>query len=116
MTESIRQKKIASVVQEEMNKIFQKKNISTFHGGMVSIMNVSITPDLLIARIYLSLFQVDSKEALLEELEEHKPEFRKILGNSIRQQVRRIPELEYYIDDSMDRVFRLEEIFKQIKK
>src|SRR5437868_7123025 len=116
MTESIKQKKIASVVKEEMSRLFQKKNLSTWKGGMVTITNVSITPDLLIARIHLSLFQVKDTEELMKELNDNKHEMRHQLGNTMRNQVRRIPEIEYYIDDSLDKVFRLEEIFRDITK
>lgn len=116
MEESIKQKKIASVVQDEMSVLLQRKNFSSWRGGMVTITGVNITPDLLIARIHISLFQIKDTEELMEELEQQKNELRNQLAKKIRNQVRRIPELEFFIDDSLDKVFKLEEIFKQIKK
>ncbi|HYV93129.1 MAG TPA: 30S ribosome-binding factor RbfA [Chitinophagales bacterium] len=114
--EKVKQKKIASVIQQTLSEIFQKENLSMVKGGMVTISAVEVSPDLSIAKVYLSLFQIKEPQVFLEELKEHAPELRRQLGNKIRNQVRRIPELHFYLDDTLDNVFRLEEIFKQIKK
>ena len=83
-------------------------------GGMVSISSVKITPDLLEARVYLSFFQVaDAKEAL-KKIQDKAGEIKRELGNQVRQQLRRIPEVKYFRDDTLDHVFRMEEIFKEI--
>lgn len=114
--QSTKQKKVAGVIQEALSEIFQRENLSMVKGGMVTISEVSVSPDLLIAKVYLSLFQVKEPAQFMKELEKHVPELRHRLGNVIRNQVRRIPELHFYLDETMDQVFRLEEIFKQIKK
>ena len=114
--ETTKQKKIAGVIQQALSEIFQRENLSMVNGGMVTISEVSMTPDLLIAKVYLSLYQIKEPKKFLEEIEKQSPELRHKLGNKIRNQVRRIPELHFYIDETMDHVFRLEEIFKQIKK
>jgi ribosome-binding factor A len=114
--EKVKQKKIASLIQQELGKIFQKENLSMVNGGMMTISAVEVSPDLGIAKIYLSLFQVKEPKIFLEEMKEHSPELRRLLGNKIRNQVRRIPELHFYLDETLDNVFKLEEIFKSIKK
>ena len=114
MQEGKRQKQVAGLVQEELNTIFQKFNLNMIHGGMVSISSVKVTADLLEARVYLSFFQVaDAKEAL-KKIQERSGEIKRELGNSVRQQLRRIPEIKYFRDETLDHVFKMEELFKQI--
>jgi ribosome-binding factor A len=83
---------------------------------MVSISTVKITPDLLEARIYLSLFQVKDAEAVIRRIEERKGELKKELGLRVKQQLRRMPELRFFKDDTLDHVFKMEEIFKKINE
>ncbi len=116
MEESKRQKQIAGVIQEEMNDIFLRFGINMMDGGMVSISQVKITPDLLEARIYLSLFQLKDPEAALKRIEDRKREIRGELGNRVKQQLRRIPELRFFKDDTLDHVFKMEELFKKINE
>ncbi len=116
MEESKRQKQIAGVIQEEMNDIFLRMGLNMMDGGMVSISHVKITPDLLEARIYLSLFQLNDPGTALKKIEDRKSEIRKELGSRVKQQLRRIPELRFFKDDTLDHVFRMEEIFKKINE
>lgn len=83
---------------------------------MVSISSVKITPDLLEARVYLSLFKVADAQAAMKKIEERAWEIKKELAASVKQQLRRIPELRFFHDDTLDHVFKMEELFKQIKK
>lgn len=116
MEESKRQKQVAGVIQEEMNDIFLRMGLNMVNGGMVSIAAVKVTPDLLEARFYLSLFQVKDQEAVLEKIEERKGELRRQLGERVKQQLRRVPELRFFKDDTLDHVFKMEEIFKKINE
>lgn len=116
MVEGKRQKQIGQLILEEMSDIFQREGISIIDGGMVSISKVSITPDLLEARIYLSLFKIDQPEELMQKITDRTPEFRNLLGRRVRHQLRRIPELKFFLDDTLDHVFKMEEIFKSIKE
>lgn len=115
MEETKRQKQVARLIQEEMSMLFQKEGLSMVMGGMVSIAAVKVTPDLLEARIYLSLYQIEHKDLALKVFVDKTPELRKALGNRLRHQLRRIPLLQFFIDDTLDEVFKLEEIFKSIK-
>ena len=85
-------------------------------GGMVSITKVMITPDLLEARVYLSFFQVKDATALLYKIKERGWEWRKLLGQRVKNQLRRVPELHFFSDDTLDHVFKMEELFKKIKE
>ena len=90
--------------------------LNIVNGGMVSISSVKITPDLLEARIYLSIFNVPDNKAVLKKIEERGWEVKRELAARIKNQLRRIPEIKFYLDDSLDHVFKMEELFKQIRK
>ncbi len=115
MEESKRQKQVGQLIQQEMSSIFLREGINIVDGGMVSISKVAVTPDLMEARIYLSLFQIKDGEAMLKAIKERTGEWRNLLGQRVRNQLRRIPELSFYIDDTLDYVFKMEEVFKKIK-
>jgi ribosome-binding factor A len=115
MQEGKRQKQIAGLIQEEINTIFQRLSLNIVDGGMVSISSVKITPDLLEARIYLSIFNAPDNKAVLKKIEERAWEVKKELASRVKHQLRRIPELKFFLDDTLDHVFKMEEIFKQIK-
>jgi ribosome-binding factor A len=114
MQEGKRQKQVAGVIQEEMNQIFQRMGLTMVDGGMVSISNVKITPDLLEARIYLSLFQVKDTAKVIQYFEDRKPEIKRELTSRVKHQLRRMPELRFFHDDTLDHVFKIEEIFKKL--
>ena len=114
MQEGKRQKQVGGLIQEELNTIFQRFGFNMIDGGMVSISSVKITPDLLEARVYLSFFQVADAQEALKKIQEKASEIKRELGNRVRQQLRRIPEVKYFRDDTLDHVFRMEEIFRKI--
>lgn len=116
MEEGKRQRQVAGAIQEEMNDIFRRLNLSMLDGGMVSISSVKVTPDLLEARIYLSLFQVKDTAAAMKTIEHRAWEIKKELADKMKHQLRRIPVLHYYLDDTLDHVFKMEEIFKSINE
>jgi ribosome-binding factor A len=114
MLESKRQKQVAGLLNQELSDIFQRMGLNIIDGGMVSISKVTITPDLFDARIYLSFFQVTDNEALLEKIKERSWEIKRELTSRVRNQLRSMPQLSFYIDDTLDYVFKMEEIFKKI--
>ena len=115
MREGKRQKQVGGLIQEELNNIFQRMGLNMIDGGMVSISSVKITPDLLEARVYVSFFQVPDAKAALTKIQDRAGEIKKELGNRVRQQLRRIPEIKYFTDETLEHVFKMEELFKQIK-
>ncbi len=114
MIEGKRQKQVAAVLQEELNEIFRKLGLTMLDGGMVSISSVKVTPDLLEARIYLSLFQVQQPAVVMKKIEDRAWEVKKNLADKVKHQLRRIPVLQFFLDDTLDHVFKMEELFKQI--
>jgi len=114
MTEGKRQRQVAGVLQEALNDIFRRLGLSMMDGGMVSISSVKVTPDLLEARIYLSLFQVSNPAQAMKTIETRAWEIKKELSLRVKHQLRRIPVLHFYRDDTLDYVFKMEEIFKSI--
>jgi ribosome-binding factor A len=116
MEEGKRQRQVASVIQEEMNDIFRRLSLNMIDGGMVSISNVKVTPDLLEARIYISIFQAKDEKVVMRKIEDRAWEVKKELADKVKHQLRRMPVLHFYLDDTLDHVFKMEEIFRQIKK
>ncbi len=116
MEEGKRQKQIAGLLHEEMSTIFQRIGLNMIDGGMVSISSVKVTPDLLEARFYLSLFQVKDTVTALKKIEERHHELKKELASRVRHQLRSIPVLKFFQDDTLDHVFKMEELFKKIKE
>jgi len=114
MEEGKRQKQIAGLLHEYMTDIFQRLSLSMLNGGMVSISSVKVTPDLLEARIYLSFFQITDTAAALKKIEDRGWEIKKELVTRVKHQLRRIPEIKYFADDTLDNVFKMEELFKKI--
>ena len=115
MIEGKRQKQVATVINHELNDIFLRMGLNMSDGGLISISSVKITPDLFEARVYLSFFQVKDNEAALARIKDRYKEIRKELGARVRHQLRSIPELTFYIDDTLDYVFKIEELLKKVK-
>jgi ribosome-binding factor A len=115
MTEGKRQKQVAGVIIHELNDIFLRMGLNMQDGGMVSISSVKITPDLYEARVYLSFFHIKDNDAMLTKIQEKSKEIRKELGNRVRHQLRSIPQITFYIDDTLDYVFRMEQLLEKIK-
>ncbi len=115
MKEGKRQKQVGSLINKEINDILQRLGLSMIDGGMVSVSAVRITPDLLEARIYLSFFKIEDPKAALKKIEDRGWEIKKELANRIKLQLRRIPEIKYFADDTLDHVFKMEDLFKKIR-
>ncbi|MBK8495413.1 MAG: 30S ribosome-binding factor RbfA [Chitinophagaceae bacterium] len=116
MLESKRQKMVAGLLNKELSDIFQRLGLSMMDGGMVSISSVKITPDLYEARIYLSFFKVADSFDALKKIEDRSWEIKKELTTRVRHQLRSMPKLTFFIDDTLDYVDKMEKIFKEIKK
>ena len=114
MNESKRQKQIGGLLNEELNDIFRRLGLNMMDGGMISITSIKITPDLLEARVYVSLFQVKDAKAAMKKIEDKAWDIKRELATRVKQQLRRIPELKFFLDETLDHVFKMEELFRQI--
>jgi len=111
--DSIRQQKISTLLKRELSIIFQEESRILFGGKLITVTNVRVSSDLGLAKIYLSFMAVKNMTEALEEVKQHAWSVRKSLGIKIGKQVRRIPELSFFIDDSLD---YFEEIDRLLKK
>jgi ribosome-binding factor A len=112
---SIRTERLGSVLQKDLGDILQKGY--QLSGSFVTVTNVSLTPDLGLAKVQLSIFAPGRQEEdIFNFIEENKVEIRHELASRIRHQVRRIPEINFYMDESAEYVNKMEQIFKKIEK
>lgn len=114
--ETKRQKQVAGLIKEELSVIFQYLGLSMKDGGMISIASVKITPDLFEVRVYLSLFQVKDPMATMKKIEDRSWEIKKELVSRVKNQLRTMPQLTFFQDDTLDYVFKMEEVFKKINE
>jgi ribosome-binding factor A len=109
---STRQNKISRLVQREMADILLKLNKSKFTGKIISVSVVRVTKDLGIARVYLSIFPSEFAEKILSELKLITKQIRGDLGRKVGKSLRVIPNLEFYIDDSLDYIDKIDKLLQ----
>jgi ribosome-binding factor A len=113
--ESRRQQQVAGVIQQEIGDILQKNGRNYYGSSFVTISGVKVTPDLLVARIFVSVFVENERKAVIEALKNNASHIRGQLGNKVKNQLRRVPELEFFLDESLDEVFKIDKLLKEIK-
>ena len=107
-----RQNKIARLLQKELSLIFQQQT-RAMHGTMVSVTRTKISPDLSICTAYLSIFPSEKGEEILNNINANVKGIRYELGTKVRNQLRSVPELRFFIDDSLDYIDRIDELLKK---
>ncbi len=112
--DSVRQQKYAKLIQKELGELFQREGRNWYGPHFVTVTGVKITPDLGLARVHLSVFKAPKPLEILKNLRKHKTEVRLQLGRRIGKQARIIPELEFFIDDSLDYAEKMDAIFKNL--
>lgn len=110
--ESNRQKKINQLLQKELAEIFRKQSAEMNSNILISVTEVKVSSDLGVAKVYLSIYPQEYREALMKEIQILNPKIRKILGNRIAKQVRQVPELIFYLDVTLDTVEKIEKALK----
>lgn len=108
---SIRQNRVERVIQEELSQYFQRNAREVCLGAMVSVTIVRVTSDLSLARVYLSIFLGPDKKEVLESIRENDRKIRGEIGNRLKN-MHKIPELSFYIDDSLDYAENIEKLLK----
>jgi len=114
--ESKRQQKFAGVIQQDLAAIFQREGMNYLPNTLITITKVRVTPDLAIARVFLSFFNNANTSLALQTIKSHASEIRYKLGARIKDQVRIIPQLEFFVDDTSEYVERMDKIFDKINK
>ncbi|KPM47065.1 30S ribosome-binding factor RbfA [Jiulongibacter sediminis] len=112
--ENKRQKQVSRQIQKDLGEIFQKDFKLAFDNAFITITDVKVSPDLAIARVYLSFLMVDDKEALLEKIREQTKKIRGIFGHRVRNQFRIVPHFQFYLDDSAEYAQRMNELFDKL--
>ena len=110
--EGTRLQKIERLLQKELGDIFQKET-QAMHGVLVSVSVVRVSPDLSVARAYLSIFPSAKGEELLEAIRSNTKAIRYDLGQRVRLQLRKIPELSFFIDDSLDYIEHIDSLLSK---
>jgi ribosome-binding factor A len=110
---TIRQNKVSRLLEKEIGDMFQREEQGLFTGGIATVTGVQVSSDLSIAKVYLSLLGNLKPEDTLEMLEEHRGHIRKSLSSRVRHQMRIVPDLRFYIDDSFNTYLRIEELLKK---
>lgn len=112
MNETNRQRKVAQIIQEDFAELFRKQSAESQQNILVSVSDVKVSADLGIAKIYLSIFPQEFRSPIMNEIEENKAQYRNFIGQKMAKQVRIIPQLNFYLDTSLDDVEKLERELK----
>ncbi|MDR2146872.1 MAG: 30S ribosome-binding factor RbfA [Tannerella sp.] len=110
--EETRLSKIERLIQKELSELFRKQT-AQMRGTLVSVSSVRVSPDLSNARVYLSIFPSEKGKEILESIEKNKKTVRFDFGQIVRNQLRRIPELDFFIDDSLDYVEKIDKLLQK---
>ncbi|MDP4149538.1 MAG: ribosome-binding factor A [Bacteroidota bacterium] len=116
MQEGKRQKQVGALLQQELSDIFQRLGLGMLDGALISITSVKMTPDLLEARVFLSLFQVKDAAATMKKIEEKAWEIKRELASRVKHQLRRIPLLQYVLDDTQEHASKMEQLLKKLSE
>lgn len=112
-SESTRQQKVARQIQKDLAEIIRARGMSAYDGALVTVSGVKITPDLALAKVYVSIFPSVKAEAVMQKLEDETSRLRGELGRRVAKQLRIVPELAFYLDDSLDYVEHIDELLKK---
>ena len=113
--ESIRQKQIGEQIRRQFGTILQEEG-SLIYGRdkLVTVTNVKMSPDLMIAKIYISVYGSENKQEVILEMEENIVQLRRSLARKVGKQMRRVPEIEFFLDDTVDEMYRVEALLNRV--
>lgn len=113
--ESIRQKQVSSIIQREMSVTLQKLGQFTFDGALVTITRVKLSPDLMLAKVYVSIYNTPDRKLLMDFFHTNMSQIRWDIGNRLSKQVRRIPLFEFHLDETLDEVDKINAMLAKVK-
>lgn len=115
--ETKRQKQVAEIVKRNIGIVLQQEGTYIYGSStLVTVTAVKMSPDFNLAKIYLSVYNRENKEAVIDELDANVHRLRQSLAYRIKRHVRRIPEIQFYIDETLDEMYRLNVLFKDLEK
>jgi ribosome-binding factor A len=112
-SETTRQQKVARQIQKDLAEIIRARGMAAYDGAMLTVSGVKITPDLALAKVYVSVFPSVKATDVMNKLEEETSRLRGELGRRVAKQLRIVPELAFYLDDSLDYVEHIDELLKK---
>jgi ribosome-binding factor A len=114
--DSRRQLKIGSLIKEVFSQVLLREGKNLYGKALVTVTNVKVTSDLTLARFYLSIYNTENPDSVIDIFNEKKFEVKRMLAEKLRHDLRRIPEIEFFRDDTLDYVYHMEDVFKKIKE
>lgn len=115
-TESKRQKQVSEVIRRNFGLVLVQEGHNIYGDALVTVTNVKMTPDFGLAKIYLSIYNTQDKQEIIKLMRKNQHMLRNELARRIRKHVRRIPNIDIYEDETLDEMYRLNELFNQINK
>ena len=115
--ETIRQKQVGEVMRRYFSMILTEEG-SLIYGRdkLVTVTQVKMSPDLMIAKIYISVYGTENKQEVILELEDNYPRLRQVLGSKVGKHMRRVPHLEFFLDDTVDEMYRVDALLNRISE
>lgn len=112
---SKRQRQVAEMIRRNLSAVLQQEGSYIYGDALVTVTNVILTPDLLNAKIYLSIYNTDNKQAVLLMMAEERSRLQQGLAQRVRKQIRRVPQIVFYEDDTLDEMYRVNDLFKRLE-
>ena len=112
--ESKRQLQVAALIKRNFSMVLHQEGAYIYQDALVTVTNVKVTPDLSLAKIYLSIYNTDNKQAVLMKLEDQYYRLKQIFSQRIRKQIRRIPDFSMFIDETLDEMYRVNALFDRL--
>lgn len=112
---SKRNLQVAEIIKRNMGMVFFQEGSYIYNEALVTVTNVQVTPDMSQSKIYLSVYNTEDKNAVLELIQHQTHRLRQLLAHRIKKHVRRIPTIHFFIDDTLDEMYRLNALFDNIK-
>ncbi|HLU94491.1 MAG TPA: 30S ribosome-binding factor RbfA [Membranihabitans sp.] len=109
-----RQSQVGELIKRNFSQVLQEEGAYIYHNALVTVTKVLMSPDLSYAKIYLSVYNRDDKALVIQELVQEKNRLKSNLSSRIRKHVRRIPDIDFFLDDTLDEMYRLNNLFDQI--
>jgi len=113
--ESIRQKQTAEIIRRHFGTVLLNNGSYIYGNAFVTVTKVYVTPDISMAKIYLSVYNQEDKQAVIDKISENVYQLKKHLAARIRKHVRRIPEIAFFNDDTLDEMYRIKSLFKDLE-
>lgn len=112
--QSKRQLQTGELIKRNFSQVLHSEGSYIYGSALVTVTNVIISPDFSLAKIYLSVYNVDDKQSVVMMMEGHQKKLRQSLATRIRRHVRRIPDIAFYLDDTLDEIYKLDNLFDRL--